>query len=57
MLALCSLGAQADEILLKNGDRISGTVLNKSGKLLEVKTAYAEKIVIKWDAVLQQTAP
>ncbi|MFZ1810496.1 MAG: DUF481 domain-containing protein [Candidatus Nitrotoga sp.] len=51
VLALCSLGAQADEILLKNGDRISGTVLNKSGKLLEVKTAYAEKIVIKWDAV------
>ena len=51
VLALCSLGAQADEILLKNGDRISGTVLNKSGKLLEVKTDYAEKIVIKWDAV------
>lgn len=50
-MALCSLGAQADEILLKNGDRITGTVLNKSGKLLEVKTAYADKIVIQWDAV------
>jgi putative salt-induced outer membrane protein YdiY len=51
VLVLCSLGAQADEILLKNGDRISGTVISKSGKLLEIKTAYAEKIVIKWDAV------
>ncbi len=31
VLVLCSLGAQADEILLKNGDRISGTVISKSG--------------------------
>lgn len=46
-----SFSAIADEVLLKNGDKISGTILSKSGSVLEMKTAYAEKIVIKWDAI------
>ena len=50
-LSLCALTAQADEILMKNGDKISGTVVNKSGDTLEVKTAYADKIIIKWSEV------
>ncbi|MEQ1530876.1 MAG: DUF481 domain-containing protein [Methylococcales bacterium] len=50
-LTLCAVTAQADEVLLKNGDKISGTVINKSGSVLELKTAYADKVVIKWDAV------
>lgn len=50
-LTLCTFAAQADQVLLKNGDKISGTVLNKSGSVLEMKTDYAEKVVIKWDAI------
>ncbi|NOT85844.1 MAG: DUF481 domain-containing protein [Methylococcaceae bacterium] len=50
-LALCVITAHADEVLLKNGDKISGTVINKSGDALELKTDYADKVVIKWDAV------
>ena len=50
-LTLCSFAAQADQVLLKNGDIISGTVLSKSGSVLEMKTDYAEKVVIKWDAI------
>lgn len=50
-LALCAITAHADEVLLKNGDKISGTVVNKSGDSLEIKTDYADKVVIKWDAV------
>jgi len=50
-LTLCALTAQADEVILKNGDKISGTILNKSGSVLEIKTAYADKVVIKWDAI------
>ncbi len=50
-LAICAFAAQADEVILKNGDKITGTVLNKSGSVLEVKTDYAEKVVIKWDAI------
>ncbi|MEQ1601367.1 MAG: DUF481 domain-containing protein [Methylophilaceae bacterium] len=50
-LSLCAMTAHADEVLLKNGDKITGTVLNKSGDVLEIKTNYADKIIIKWDAV------
>ncbi|MEQ1560482.1 MAG: DUF481 domain-containing protein [Methyloglobulus sp.] len=50
-LALCATAVQADEVILKNGDKISGTVLSKSGSVLEIKTDYAEKVVIKWDAI------
>jgi small nuclear ribonucleoprotein (snRNP)-like protein len=50
-LALCAFAAQADEVLLKNGDKITGEVLSKSGNTLEMKTDYADKVVIKWDAV------
>ncbi len=50
-MAFCAFTAQADEVILKNGDKISGVILNKSGKMLEIKTDYAEKVVIKWDAV------
>jgi putative salt-induced outer membrane protein YdiY len=48
---LCAFTAHADEVLLKNGDKISGTVISKSGSVLEMKTPYAEKVVIKWDAI------
>lgn len=50
-LALCAMTVYADEVILKNGDKISGTILNKAGKALEMKTDYADKVVIKWDAV------
>ena len=50
-LALCAFAAQADEILLKNGDKITGEVLSKSGESLEIKTDYADKVVVKWDAI------
>lgn len=50
-LAVCAFTAHADEVLLKNGDKITGEVLSKSGSSLEMKTDYAEKVVIKWDAI------
>ncbi|MBM4207402.1 MAG: hypothetical protein FJ190_05075 [Gammaproteobacteria bacterium] len=48
---VANYAVQADEVLLKNGDKISGTIINKSGSTLEMKTPYAEKVVIKWDAI------
>ncbi len=42
----------ADEVYLVNGDRISGTVVNKSGDLLTVKTDFAGEIGIAWDKVV-----
>lgn len=45
------LTAKADEILLKNGDRITGTIINKTGSTLEIKTDYSDKISVKWSAI------
>jgi len=44
-------GAAADQILLKNGDRLTGTVVKAEKGILTLKTAYAEKLEIQADAV------
>jgi len=41
----------ADEISLKNGDRITGEVVRMEENKLLVKTAYAGEITIKWEDV------
>lgn len=38
----------ADEIILKNGDRISGTIVRKDGESIVIKTTYAGDISINW---------
>jgi len=51
LLALFSLPAPADEVLLANGDRITGEVKAKTGDRLVVKTEHAGEISIRWSAV------
>lgn len=41
----------ADQVILKNGDIISGTVVSKSGDILTFNTAYAGDIRISWKEV------
>lgn len=41
----------ADEVLLKNGDRITGTVVHMTDGKLKFKTDYAGEIIIDWTAV------
>ena len=43
----------ADQITLKNGDRITGTIINSDAKTLVIKTDYADVVTIKWDFVQQ----
>lgn len=43
--------ALADEIRLVNGDQISGTIVQKEGDAVTIKTAYAGDITIQWDQV------
>ncbi len=43
----------ADQITLKNGDRISGTIINSDAKTLVIKTDYADVVTVKWDFVQQ----
>lgn len=51
VLFLGCVGCYADQILLKNGDRITGGITSSDGKSLSVKTAYAGDLTIQWDAV------
>ncbi|MFE8033435.1 DUF481 domain-containing protein [Thiohalocapsa marina] len=54
-LLLTSLGlcrpALADQVLLHNGDRLSGSVLRQAGTQLRLQTAYAGVLVIDWSQV------
>lgn len=50
-LSLWAQGADADQIILKNGDRLTGTVVRVEKGVLTLKTDYAEKLEINADAV------
>ena len=41
----------ADVVYLKNGDRISGTLVRKSAEILLLRTSYAGEISIDWNEV------
>ena len=43
----------ADQITMKNGDRLSGTIITCDAKALVLKTDYADAVTIKWDFVQQ----
>ncbi len=49
-------GAFADEIQLTNGDRITGTILNKTADAVVISTSFAGDITIQWDAVATLTS-
>ena len=55
LAAVLALGvaaaAQADTVTLRNGDRLSGKVLHKSGDVLTFETTYAGKLKIRWSEV------
>lgn len=48
--------AAADEVRLKNGDRLTGTVIEMSQGKLVLKTSYAGEIKIKWSQVAGLTS-
>ena len=43
--------AAADQVMLKNGDRLSGTIVKSDGKTLVLHTDYAGDVTLKFDAV------
>ncbi len=65
-VVLCLLGvsARADQVTLKNGDRISGTIVkvdakpdDKTKTVLLIKTEFAGDVTVQWDAVSSIVAP
>jgi putative salt-induced outer membrane protein YdiY len=51
VLAAGPPAVRADEVRLKNGDRISGTIVTMEDKVLTIRTSYAGELSIQWEAV------
>ena len=49
--------AWADQVGLKNGDRLTGSIVTSDGKNLVFKAEFAGTVTIPWDAVASITAP
>jgi putative salt-induced outer membrane protein YdiY len=46
----------ADQVTLKNGDRLSGSIVTSDAKTLTLKSEYVGTVLIKWDAVTEITS-
>ena len=58
ILALSTILSQrlfADQVVLKNGDRLTGTIVDSDGKNLTLKSQFAGEVKIQWDAVQEIT--
>jgi putative salt-induced outer membrane protein YdiY len=53
---LCSGYALADEVILTNGDRLSGKITEISEGILTLETGYSEPIKLKFEAVQQMSS-
>jgi putative salt-induced outer membrane protein YdiY len=51
-----SASSFADEVKLKNGDRITGTIVKSDGKSLTLKSEFLGSVNIVWEAVEQITS-
>lgn len=50
-LLFMAAGARADQITLKNGDRLTGTIVKSDDKTLVIKTELAGEVSVQWDAI------
>jgi len=53
VMLCCCITLSAEQVTLKNGDRLTGAILSVSDKKLTIKTEHAGTITIDWDAVAQ----
>lgn len=56
VLTALSPALLADQIVLKNGDRLTGTITKSDDKSLVMKTDFAGDVTVPWDAVQQLTS-
>jgi putative salt-induced outer membrane protein YdiY len=50
-LVLLTIPALADQVTLKNGDRLTGSITKSDGKELVIKTDYAGNVTVKFAAI------
>jgi len=55
VLAFCS-ALFADQVVLKNGDRLTGTIVKSDGKTLLIKTEFAGDVTVQWPAIQDITS-
>ncbi len=57
MIALACMCPQihADQVVLKNGDRLTGKIDDSDGKTLTLKSAFAGEVKIQWEAIQEIT--
>ena len=48
--------AVADQVVLNNGDRLTGTIVRSDGKKLVIKSEYAGDVTVDWTAIQQITS-
>lgn len=53
LFILCAASLSAQQVTLKNGDRLSGSITNAGDKKLTIKTDYAGAVTLDWDAVTE----
>ncbi|NLA75273.1 MAG: DUF481 domain-containing protein [Deltaproteobacteria bacterium] len=51
VIASISAPLMADELLIKNGDHISGNIVRMSSSQVTIKTAYAGEITVNWSEI------
>ncbi|HVI80263.1 MAG TPA: hypothetical protein VM715_19315, partial [Candidatus Acidoferrum sp.] len=51
IVVVAAVPALADQVSLRNGDRLTGTIVQSDGKTLVLHTEYAGDITVKWDSV------
>ena len=56
ILLLLTIPVFADQIVLKNGDRLTGSITKSDGKELVIKTDYAGDVTVKYDAIQSLTS-
>lgn len=56
LLFLPFVASGADQIVLKNGDRLSGTIVRSDRKALLLKTEFVGDVTVQWDAIVGITA-
>ena len=55
---ICSAAMmQAEQVTLKNGDHLSGSIVSMDGKKLVIKTSYAGEVSIDWAESLGNPSP
>jgi putative salt-induced outer membrane protein YdiY len=56
LLLLLAVPALADQIVLKNGDRLTGSIKKSDGKVVVIKTDAAGEVTVKFDAIQTLTS-